>query len=1020
MLVVHNKKRKMMLRTILSVTFLFTGLLRLAAATEYFTDIRKEAALVQRGSDEDYLLGDQLMDEIRKLSATRQSPLPRPFLIVETVFFRSGKLWYTEKHWRDRQLIANRKFWDKSFFVLSNYLESFRIMQDSGVDAVNFFIDNVIRERLYDAAELGKLDPEQFSIIPTLSPNVHVETGAPILQHGKLPGEAHMKRAVSSPYAMKFQGRPLFFGYSSDRRTPEEIEIFIRNIEEAGGGRIAFITDIDGNGVKSWPSLDFAVRKRVRATDILRHFDHLRRHLAVSDGIEYGYYLGKQDRNLFYDYYDQILLPLFSAACASEPFNGQKILACKIVQGYTNCNGSQTLDSDGTKTLRGFLELCRKHKVDLLCGFEWDEHNENTNLEPTVAKPMANARILRYWMDQVKGIAPSPRDGDDLSRPNLIVSSNRQLCCGQEYEIELLNVPDGVQESYTVEVEVVDNLGKVVYRSPLLSFDASVLQDRTLRIPTENLPYSLSLQPQLRVNYLGKTELITGLPPTAVRGTVSIDYTWFSVPLRNLLKPEAAHVEFAEKGSVRPGCRKVEAQVDVKFSESLNALEIVQNSQDLYSYDHANEFRQRDPSARLFRLSFRIINGYLKHEYRIECPGAQTFKTERLNEPAKIIPLGSTETATEGRLCHDELILIPADQVPEAELTVQGKRLSGPDAGTPYEWKVKLAEVEKVGVTCNVFPDTFAIALEAFPKPLRLPLELNLNQVQFTAPLIVEQPDAMLAVRAISNSGKVWWSAGYALPASGAMMEVQSCSDLRGRLRFELPESRIPNFTYDFNSPGNGTVLPSPYGRDYYAHAGGFLSLATGFEGLIHGFTVPIRYQAPGEPPEWLCLPQGARALKFNGKTSQGLFFPNTFVPPRNGFTISFEIEPAEIQRRQILFEQIGAANYLNGFRINIVNGMLELEYRSHVPYDPKAALFYEEKINTSLPLAIGERQTITLRYDGETAVLGVNGKEESCQLKGIPYWLTISAFGGRGEQRFAGILYKVSTCHSAGTRATK
>lgn len=46
-----------MLRTILSVTFLFTGLLRLAAATEYFTDIRKEAALVQRGSDEDYLLG---------------------------------------------------------------------------------------------------------------------------------------------------------------------------------------------------------------------------------------------------------------------------------------------------------------------------------------------------------------------------------------------------------------------------------------------------------------------------------------------------------------------------------------------------------------------------------------------------------------------------------------------------------------------------------------------------------------------------------------------------------------------------------------------------------------------------------------------------------------------------------------------------------------------------------------------------------------------------------------------------
>lgn len=158
--------------------------------------------------------------------------------------------------------------------------------------------------------------------------------------------------------------------------------------------------------------------------------------------------------------------------------------------------------------------------------------------------------------------------------------------------------------------------------------------------------------------------------------------------------------------------------------------------------------------------------------------------------------------------------------------------------------------------------------------------------------------------------------------------------------------------------------------------------------------------------------------MKFNGKTSQGLFFPNAFVPSRNGFSISFEIEPAEIQRRQILFEQIGASSYLNGFRINIANGKLELEYRSHVPYDPNAALYYEEKMNSSLPLSIAERQTVTLQYDGRTAVLAVNGKEESYPVKGIPYWLTISAFGGRGEQRYSGILYKVSARHSAVTES--
>ena len=53
------------------------------------------------------------------------------------------------------------------------------------------------------------------------------------------------------------------------------------------------------------------------------------------------------------------------------------------------------------KTLRGYLELGEKHKIDMLCTFEWDETNENTNIEPTVAKPMANARILKYYQNKL-------------------------------------------------------------------------------------------------------------------------------------------------------------------------------------------------------------------------------------------------------------------------------------------------------------------------------------------------------------------------------------------------------------------------------------------------------------------------------------------------------------------------------------------------------------------------------------------------------------------------------------------
>ena len=969
-----------------------------------FQEIRRELKRIPYKSEADYKLGEKLLEEMRKLAASRKPAFPERKFVVESQIFRSAKLWYSEKHWRDRALAVNRKYYENTVFSNASLAVSYKIMQEYGLDGVNFFLDNTTQDRFYRAAEKAGVDPEKFKIIPTMMPIGFAGS--------KMPPKRYLVRAAASPYTMRFKDRPLLMGYENDRLKPAKNKACLDDLEKISGRRFAFIIPVAGPGIHVYPDIYFSTEKRVPASILLRFFDHLLDHLEVGEGIEYGSYVGRHDRRLFYDYYDQVLFPLFGAACAAGDFNGNKIFAMKVIQGYTNCNGSQNADADGTKTLRGMLELCKKHNVDLVCGFEWDENNENTNLEPTVSKPMAHQRIMRYWIDRERGRAPAPRPGDDLSRPNLVVSAKRQLHCGQEYELELLNVPDGTQENYTAVVRLFDNTGKAVYTSEKLTFDAKKLYDRTLVVPTENFKTSLFLQPEIEVDFKGVKKTWSGLPPTVLRGTASIDYTWFSTPLRNLLEAKKSRVAFTEAAPVSSGgIRKTDAEAELEFSEPVNAAEILQNSQVIYAFDPVNEFRQNDPDKKLFRLSFRVIDGYLPIVYRVICPGTKTFKIGNASAPAVPVDTGDERKYVEGRSCHDEFILIDKSKVADAVLTVRGRRTGGAMKGQPFEWQVKLADVEKYGVSSVVFPDSLQLAVEDSPKPRRLPLELGLKKIAFATRLTPELPDGVLALRVVSDSGKVWWSPAYAMPASGREIPVRTVSDIRGWLKFKLPSSRIPAFSYDFSRPETGSILRSAAGRDFYANAGGFVSLATGFEGLIHGFTVPVKYGGKETAPEWVDTPEG-RALKFDGKTTRGLFLPNAAVPQRSGFAVTFDIKTADAAKPQILFEQIGASSYLNGFQLAVSGGRLKAVFHRHTPWKPWTRDDYST-FASKLELQSGRRQKVTMRYDGSRLTLAVDGKEESFAEEGVAYWLTISAFGGRDKQRFEGLLYGISVRHS-------
>lgn len=970
-----------------------------------FAEFRRQAAQVKRRSPEDFALGKKLAQAMQKAALARKPLLGRSHLYFETVLWRGGRLWFSEKYWHDRSLFTNRKYFSKSRSWEKNTAVTYRLMRDYDADGCNFFANRSAEAINLDAADMSGLSPDEFKILPTVCP--HNSTYWSML-------DRVLKKIVTNKYVWRIGGKPVYLTYSADvYKGPAALKAFFDDVRKRSGSDLAYIVDITGNHIYLYPDTQYAVHRAVAATDLLRYFDHITDYLRDAVGVEYGVYLGKQDLTLAREYIDEVLLPLYGAACAQKPFDGKRILSLKVVSNYTNCNGSQTVYADGTRTLRGYLDLCRKYKVDLIQGFEWDEHNENTNLEPTVAKPMAYKRIFRYYMAGIKGRAPAPLEGDDLERPNLIVSTRRQLGAGEELELELLNVPDGGREPYRVTAELFDQSGKAVYRSKEIKFDPAVFGDRTLSVPTEKYPDSLFLQPRLIVDFKGKTRTYEGLPPVIVRGTASRDHSTFSTPLRNLLTAKGS-VSFTEGRKVRPGIREVNISADMTFDDKLVSAEAVQDSQDIFVWDPRDEFQTADGMNRLFKFYVRTADS-TRFELRLELPFAKKFDTSSApDKPAALAPLSGTRTRKmDGNSRIDEYFIVPGTALAEGVLKVSGKRLAGKLEGKPFACSFRLADVLKTGVSSVVLPDGLQFALECDPRPAVMALELGTNRAAFSAPLLVNAPDGVTALRMVSQSGKIYWSRAHALPASGKPVPVSALSSRRGVLDFSLPESRVPHIVYDFDQPLFGNILPAAAGREFYAHIAGFLSVSTGFEGGMGAFSMPRAYVAgASQVPARRNGPAG-RSLVFNGRDTQAVFFPKTAVPQRHGFTLVFDLKFDDVKKDQIIFEQRNAHSYLTGFLLRLEKGKFVLEYNFREPHKDHSPLSTLKKFETDISPAAGVRQKLVLRFDCRKVTVELREKKASFPAEGMGLWLTPSAFGGRGSERFAGELFGVRFVHS-------
>src|SRR5262249_36929543 len=147
-----------------------------------------------------------------------------------------------------------------------------------------------------------------------------------------------------------------------------------------------------------------------------------------------------------------------------------------------------THSPDCTRRLRRTMELAIAAGADFIDMPEWNEDNENTCVQPTVASGTAHQRIMAYYMHRLRHEPPVPNPGQDLAGPNLLLTYRRILKLGGPLVFEILNVPDSdARKPYTVRLWLRDHRGKPLRDFPLATFVPAELKESRFSIATEDL-----------------------------------------------------------------------------------------------------------------------------------------------------------------------------------------------------------------------------------------------------------------------------------------------------------------------------------------------------------------------------------------------------------------------------------------------------------------------------------------------------------------------------------------------------
>ena len=714
-----------------------------------------------------------------------------------------------------------------SFPSQADYNRTAELVKSYGMDGMTMFN----RDRHYSA---GAHCPVDHLVLPTLGT-------AP---DGKDFGL--FEAALANGRKCIVNGRILLGAFNTDSKcTAQAFKAGCDKVREKFGDRFIFMAELgalDGYRRELW-------RTGTLSEEFVRKIDeYVRERALVADAIKCGQGsvtvpMKERSERVCSTEFTRRKYEILSRVLDEPEFRGRKLKVLGAIQAHMNSymKGYNVLE-DCTRTIRRCYENALAFDPDVIIHAEWDEFNENTHLMPTLYSSWTLKRIMRYYTAKGKGRPLSPVEGDDMTKPNLIVSYRKCLSPGERLSIEVLNVPDGVRSGKVeTRIDVLDDKGRMLKALEARVLDEAALSESRYELDTAELaPLSRALQ--VRLSYKaekGGETVVEGFHPVNLAPANSWDHVCARQPIRDLpdLKVSKAEV----KGGV--------ASFAVSCGEPIRYAMLCGNGCIQYIQGKPGEpenlFRDGDGWA-VFQISPICVGRHALDDdvppYFMEVPGVDDAEWLYVRERSKGSRLELRDIN-----CHATppiYLRIPEAKLAGAKLKVEyvekfgqqpdKKALKAMSKAEALRFRIKMKKRKKqtpLDFRCEIPLDTarregaytvgrsmkdMTVTAARFPLQCRYPRVANAGEVSFCVPVDADRNSMFYHFQVVTMSGKTWRSRPFVFEKDLGMGQMRCWNAMQEKaVTLELPKARVPDVAYGF-APSGGNVLFASTGERHW------------------------------------------------------------------------------------------------------------------------------------------------------------------------------------------------------------
>lgn len=771
--------------------------------------------------------------------------------------------------------------------------------------------------------------------------------------------------SAASPCAPRVDGKAVVWTYGGNEdtilawakrmRADSDLPPFVLMAQ------MPFMDIYDGYGyVAATGRLESGQPRRIPAETVAAYREKVRELAALTGGLHLWCVNRRRDWDGEYPVvteatpiYRDYIAPVLKEV-AALPENRDLLVGAYLRQGYVNKFMGTTDGEYGTATLRAYLDEISSVNPDVLMGFEWNEENENTHFQPTVAHAKTWARILHCYRARLDREAPTPMPGDDVGVPNLVLSVRQALKLGEPYHLELLYLPDGAAEKEIfAQVLLQDEDGKTLVKFPTERIATDALKAIDYRLASEQLAGHLSVTPVLAVRSGGETRRFTGFGSTRLRPTRALDYLYTHVPLRDLLRPEAAAFEVSPTDE--DGVYRVEARVAA--AEELAQVEVLDGLEEVAAADAENWFDNE--AFALFRVGVTVgvpeLFGGEGDERGVasfeNAPGGRLRGSGMMWETFGVYgPTAGGGTVVNMRISSGAgtcFVRVPRAELPKARFALKFPRLG--------EVGVDLAQVEALGRIDRDVGKSVTFRWERLDDLADIPRPLGTRTATLSRRVRSLNRFPQFQLRVVTKGGRVYRS-GLRQPRrpSGARVPLDVFSETARRTeRVLVWRDALPVYDYAFD-PAHGSLVRSGWERS-----------GDGTLGEGGNFGQPLsRAKVLGRLPADFAGSTAARWVREGDgwlmafEKGEAFVLPQEVIPGAAEFALEFEFRPRTTDD-QVILRSANSERADEGLQLLVKGGTLRLSYYGIHFYRPP-------DFDTKAKLVAGEWNAVRIvrRFD--------------------------------------------------------